>query len=399
MSPAYTPEQCERWYKRTCSRCSRHGWFAANWPDGHVCRTCHDKALRIRGHCPGCGHDRALPGLRRGDQAPICPDCAGFTVSYQCTRCGFEGKLHAGRLCTRCTLADRLTELLDDGTGHIRRELLPLVDSLLCMDNPLSGLTWLDMRKGRCGSADDLLRRLGRGEIELTHEAFHTIQPWRAAAHLRELLMACGALPVIDKQICSFERWLVGHLADIPDPGNAQLVRRFATWEVLARLRTRAQKKPITPAGRRFAGDQVKHATAFLGWLAGRDLTLNTCRQTDIDAWHVEHNEHARRTIRAFLQWCMTSKLTRRLLLPPATIRRAAPLPQHERLNLLGGLLTDHELPLRSRVAGVIVLLYAQPLSRVVRLTVDDVVRGDHQVLLRLGEPPSPVPDPPRVCC
>jgi hypothetical protein len=42
---------------------------------------------------------------------------------------------------------------------------------------------------------------------------------------------------------------------------------------------------------------------------------------------------------------------------------------------LLGHLLAGHELPLRSRVAGVIVLLYAQRVSRIVRLTVDDVLR------------------------
>jgi len=40
-------------------------------------------------------------------------------------------------------------------------------------------------------------------------------------------------------------------------------------------------------------------------------------------------------------------------------------------------------------VAAVIVLLYAQPLTRVARLTID----GDH-VLLQLGDPPSPVPGP-----
>ena len=51
-------------------------------------------------------------------------------------------------------------------------------------------------------------------------------------------------------------------------------------------------------------------------------------------------------------------------------------------------------LPLRARAAGSIVLLYAQPLSRVVRLTLDDVTRADQQTLLRLGEPPSPVPEP-----
>ncbi|MGH3683520.1 MAG: hypothetical protein ACRDRU_23055 [Pseudonocardiaceae bacterium] len=40
------------------------------------------------------------------------------------------------------------------------------------------------------------------------------------------------------------------------------------------------------------------------------------------------------------------------------------------------------------------VLLYAQPLSRVARLTINDVIRDHDQVLLRLGEPPSPVPTP-----
>jgi len=61
---------------------------------------------------------------------------------------------------------------------------------------------------------------------------------------------------------------------------------------------------------------------------------------------------------------------------------------------LLGHLLTDHELPLRFRVAAVIVLLYAQPLSRIVRLTLDDIIYDGDQVMLRLGEPPSPVPTP-----
>lgn len=206
--------------------------------------------------------------------------------------------------------------------------------------------------------------------------------------------MACGVLPTVDKQICSFERWLIGHLADVTDPEHAQLVRRFAIWEVLPRLRARAEKKPLTPAGRRYAGDQINHATGFLRWLSDRDLGLSTCRQADIDAWHVEHTEHDRNTIRAFLLWCTANKLTRRFRLPAAVIRQATALPQNERMDLLCRLLTDHQFPLRSRVAAAIVLLYAQPLSRVVRLTVDDVIHDGDQVLLRLGEPPSPVPAP-----
>lgn len=90
----------------------------------------------------------------------------------------------------------------------------------------------------------------------------------------------------------------------------------------------------------------------------------------------------------------MASKLARPLRLPPQAITRNAPLPEPDRIALLGRLLSSHHLPLRSRVAGVIVLLYAQPLSRIVRLTVDDLTRDGDQVLLRLGEPPSPVPAP-----
>ncbi|RZL74446.1 MAG: hypothetical protein EOP32_34255 [Rhodococcus sp. (in: high G+C Gram-positive bacteria)] len=82
--------------------------------------------------------------------------------------------------------------------------------------------------------------------------------------------------------------------------GARQLVRRFATWEVLPRLRARAEK-PITVASRRGFSDQVKHATQFLGWLAERDLTLSDCGRADIDAWHVERNSHARARLCSFL--------------------------------------------------------------------------------------------------
>lgn len=87
MSPTHTNfEQYERWHKRDCVRCGRNGSFAARWPGGHVCRTCHDRR---------CGNTAAVPaaaptGAARpapGDGAAVCPDCAGFSMSYACSRC------------------------------------------------------------------------------------------------------------------------------------------------------------------------------------------------------------------------------------------------------------------------------------------------------------------------
>lgn len=381
-------------YRTACVRCGRTRCAAGLWPDGYLCRTCHDRALRIRGQCPGCGTDRILPGLKPDSRIPICTDCAGFRTGYRCSRCGHEDKLHAHRLCTRCTFADKLGELLDDGTGRIRTELVPLAELLLTMNNPLSGLTWLYPRQGRDRTPADLLRELGRGEIELTHQAFHLLEPWRAAAHLRELLMTCGLLPAVDKQICGFERWLIAYLGGVADPEHAQIVRRYATWHLLPRLRAKADRKPVSPPARRHAHDQVRQATLFLEWLAGQRLTLAACSQSNIDSWHAEHGPHDRGCLRTFLLWCMNSKLTRPFRLPSAELNRRPPMPPQERIELLGRILTAADQPLRSRAAAVIVLLYAQPLTRVVRLTIDDVVSDGDRVLLRLGDPPSPVPDP-----
>ncbi len=157
-----TAEQYERWFIRDCARCVRPKHVTGRWPDGPVCRTCHDRALAEYGICPGCGQQRARAGRDAGG-APVCTSCAGFTQSYACTRCGTEGKLHRGKLCSRCTLTDQLDELLDDGAGQVTPRLEPLRDALVAMPNPLAGLAWLTTRP----HVARFLRGLANGEIEL----------------------------------------------------------------------------------------------------------------------------------------------------------------------------------------------------------------------------------------
>ncbi|MFD6044360.1 hypothetical protein ACFWG7_24025 [Streptomyces koyangensis] len=393
--PYATDEQYERWFMAECGRCGRRRHKSGTWPGGYVCRTCSDRAVRTRGTCPGCGQDRALPGRHPADGSAICTTCAGFSQTFDCSRCGFEGKLLGGRLCERCTLTDRLTALLDDGTGRIRPALTPLFKLLVAMDKPRSGLSWLDMRRGQPGNASQMLRRLGLGQIPLTHDAFHELQPWRAAAHLEELLMASGVLPAVDKHICSFQRWLPGHLAGIAEPEHLKTIKLFATWRVLPHLRERADRSRITPSVRGFAAEQITCATAFLQWLTARNSTLASLGQLDIDAWFAENTERRRTSLRPFLNWAMQSRrCLRSLSIPAQRISRRPALSEDERLAALGRLLTDTDAPMRLRVAGVIVLLYAQPLTRIVQLTVDDVLHDGETTLLRLGEPASPVPAP-----
>jgi hypothetical protein len=101
-----------------------------------------------------------------------------------------------------------------------------------------------------------------------------------------------------------------------------------------------------------------------------------------------------------FLRWAVRAGHLPGLTLPPLPVRRAGPITQHRRLELLGQLLTDQDRPLRSRVAACLVLLFAQPATRVVRLTIHDVTRAaDGQVFVRFGEPATPVPEPFATCC
>ena len=166
--------------------------------------------------------------------------------------------------------------------------------------------------------------------------------------------MACGLLPAVDKQILLFERWLHEHLADVGDADHAQILRRFATWHVLPRLRTRAETRPISPVGRRYAGEQILQATALLAWLANRSHQLADCTQADIDTWSVEQANSNRVNIRAFLQWSAKTRLTRRFELPTPQSPGTAPMPERDRTALLGQVLTGEDAPLRSRAATAI---------------------------------------------
>lgn len=391
MSPSYrTPEQYERWHIRDCARCGRRAALAANWPDGPICRTCYHKAARTRGRCPGCGASRLLPG-RRADQAPTCRDCAAITRDFFCDRCGFEGLLLAGRLCERCTLAARLTAALDDGTGHISTALTPLFDAVTAMAKPQAGLDWLsnNPQVGR------LLTGLATGQIPLTHRALAGLPNWRTVAYLRDLLMSCGALPAIDKQILHFETWLHHRLAGPGGQPDTAILRQYALWHQLARMRRHAQAGPVPANAAKSAMAQLTTAARFCAWLHDRDKDLARATQADIDAWHAGARPGARQSAHAFLTWAMkTGHMPRRALPPLRPPHAGLALSAAIRLNLLRRALTDDQVPVRTRTAACLLLLFAQPVSRIVRLTIDDITRRDGQLLLRLGDPPTPVPEP-----
>jgi len=99
--------------------------------------------------------------------------------------------------------------------------------------------------------------------------------------------------------------------------------------------------------------------------------------------------------VRAFIVWTGRQKITGPLTaIAPATKRHADPLETRQRVQLIHTLLTDESLDLRDRVAGSLVLLLAQQISRVVLLSTDDVQQREARVFLSRGRGPLLLPEP-----
>lgn len=113
-------------------------------------------------------------------------------------------------VCSRCVLADRLTDALNDGTGRINPTLQPLFDHLAAMPRPRTGILWLSKPP-----VLPMLHALAHNEVPLTHDGLDKLpQPYRSVAHLRQHLVAAGLLPPFDKTLRRATQWTTQFLAE-----------------------------------------------------------------------------------------------------------------------------------------------------------------------------------------
>lgn len=358
------------------------------WPEGHLCSGCFARACETYGRCAGCGVERLVPGIGKDGEA-LCTTCAGGLGDFTCTRCGIEGWLHYAGICGRCVLADRLKVILDDGTGAIRPELVPFFDSVCAMSRPRSGILWLTRPH-----VPPILRALALGQVPLTHDGLSTLQPWRSVIYIRDLLVGCGVLAPVDRYLFLFEQWLPGWLQTIEDANHHKILQPFATWHLLRQLRITAATKPIGPYRNQTARTHLRQALLFLTDLAEHGRELGQCTQTDIDRWSAAASRTEQQNIRPFLHWAVRSRHAPQLHFPAPVPSSPTPISQKQRIALIRRIHAGTDMDLTERVIALLILLYAQPLSRIVRLTIDDVIHDGDQVFIRLGDPPVPIPGP-----
>jgi hypothetical protein len=298
-----------------------------------------------------------------------------------------EDRLFERGRCARCTLARRTRNLLADDAGDIPVALLPVAAAIGAAPQPYSALNWL--RKG-AGAA--ILADLAAGRLPITHEALDGHPRPPAADYLRRMLIAHGALAERNEELVRAERWVAALLATVQRPADRRLLTAYATWRVLRRLRHRAARTPGPWTATRYTKTLLKATAGLLDWLAEHDLTLAEAGQHDIDAWLLTgpaaHHAHD------FLAWAAQQGHCRALSVAQPGRRTGVALDAELRWALLARLLHDDTLDLTDRVAGCLLLCYAQQLSRITALTTDQVTRGVDATSIRFGDHDVTVPEP-----
>lgn len=388
---------CQRCYMQpsgTCAGCGEQAAIVSRRDDKPVCGRCYRHPKR---ECGGCGRVRRIAVLARDEQPDLCPTCHQAPVLV-CGTCGIEDRCRTttpdkSPICFRCQLSRRLDQILAGPDGTTPAPLVPLRVAILAIDNPRTALGWLAR-----SPAIEVLHSMATGEHPLHHATLDAAAGPRrgrafAVEHLRQLLVASGALPERDRHQARLEIAL-DELVAAAHPEDRKVLRTYASWRVLQRLRHKAEQGKPTQAAAQRARELTAEAARFLAWLRARDTPLDACTQQDVDTW-LSTRPRARSHLAGFLNWTRDRRLTGDLktLSPPSSdpVRFVA---DDHRWNLARRGLTDDTLPARDRVAALLLLLYGQPAARITRLTRADVDVGQSEVRLRLGQDHIVLPPP-----
>ena len=366
-----------------CAHCGKLSPPAVRWPEGPVCEPCYRGALSRRGICETCGAERRLVDPP-GPVARLCADCSGAPGLLRCRACNAEERPYKDGLCVRCALVEQARLLIGDTGGP----LAPVYRAIISNPQPYSACNWIKQ-----STSAKILAEISNGTILLSHDALDSY-PKRAAANLvRHILVANGVLTPRDDRLVELETWIKDKLEKVSLPNDRQLLRSYATWRVLRRNRERAVlwNRPTTPTAH--SKCCFLAAVVFLSFLDTQGLSLRECTQATIDQWFTTGTPYAY-YIRDFLNWAMKQKLVRALDVPGFPQRHGATMDENTHWAIVHQLLHDDAIEIGDRVAGCLVLVYGQQVSRIAALTWGQVTIADQQVRLQIGTACISVPEP-----
>jgi hypothetical protein len=277
------------------------------------------------------------------------------------------------------------------GDGSLPPGLQALRREIAGAEHTITATRWLSKP-----SVAPVLSGLAGGTIPLTHQALDELPRRPALDHLRQTLVAVGALPSRDEEMIRLGAFLHGLLGGQADPERRRLLHRYLIWHLVRRMRSRNNGKPVTRQQALLTRRLARSAVVFLDWLGSAGLTLESCRQADLDHWLASGQAAYREEAGRLIRWAHAARLTSCYL--PSAARWTGPaavLDGEDRWDIARRLLHDDALKPEDRLAGLLVLLYAQGVTAISRMTAGQVQGGGGGTArLRLGRVPVRLPEP-----
>ncbi|MBO0882841.1 MAG: hypothetical protein J2P17_21405 [Mycobacterium sp.] len=364
-----------------CQRCARDTVVLRRVRGETLCSRCSNRPSHV---CAECGRPRSL-----ASDDICCPNC-GSSDLKTCPTCGSTVLSAFG--CHGCRLNRRLDRLIRSGDAARADQLRPFLDALRRADKPLSSIEWLGRRTPGRVIFDDLLQ----GRLDVSHESLDEAATLArpgsrrvtSVDYLRQMLVDTGVLPARDEHLHRLEQ-TIARLLDQAAAADGAVLRRYASWVVLPRVRRRINQgkssRAVTDVGR------VTMITVdrFLTWLRQAGISLDRLDQATVDHWFALH-PHLDVRLPQFIRWARREHLTpRELNLPdhhkaPRLHEDEAAIYQAARRCL-----HDHQIAPPVRLAASLILLYGQSLSRIASLRIDDLdLSNPDNVTIRLAETP-----------
>ena len=376
--------------RHPCALCGEHRRAAWRSPIGPMCGRCMSRHLNARAICERCGELRRPATF---DPARVlCADCANVDAHHICRLCGAEDQRFEEGICTRCQLKQRIDGLADGGAPDAVARVRPYLDALIASPQPRSALLWL-----RASPAAQILCAMIAGSLEIGHETLDELEHGRsdATTFLRAALVEHGVLPPRPERLERLRRWVEAQLQALPESEDRARVRSYASWKLLRDVARRAEHNDLNANAAGSARARLRSAIELTTWLHEQDRTLVDLRQDLLEGWLLEGGS-SRLAIAGFIEWLRKTKVITGLHVPraPRSLKLNT-VQDNKRWALLRRLLADEALDLRERVGGGLLLLYAQPITKMTRLRREDVIlNDDYQVLIALGQEPIPLPAP-----
>lgn len=324
-----------------------------------------------------------LPG--RDDTRALCRRCAGITTDLDCHRCGAEAEHYRDKACARCALRDDLTAVLTPTSPPAAAQLL---HALCEADRAESILTWK-----RHPKVATLLTSIGAGTLAVSHEALDELTGGPVVEHLRDLLVHHDVLPHRDRDLARFQNWLRVRLEDTDPAWARRALEQYATWHHLREMNAQLQRGHPLHGRVHHAKQEITEAGKFLAALHRHDLTLATCTQQRLDLWLAE-GPSTRFIIRTFLRWAHRQRIAPNLQVARRVAQTLPSFTEQDRLDMLARCLRDEPDTIAYRVAAVLLLIYAQPLTRVAALRTDQILSTPDGLAISLGTEPASIPSP-----